>query len=562
MNPFSFVRSRADVADAIGIQLKLLTYILFVKRIENCYSTFLIPKKSGGNRTICSPCDELKLIQKKLADALWEQQQDIWKKANIHPNLSHGFEKGKSIFSNAKIHVNRRFVLNIDLENFFDTFHFGRVCGFFEKNRYFMLPHEAAVTIAQIACYNSKLPQGSPCSPIITNMICQALDIRLLQVAKKYKLDYTRYADDLTFSTNNRHFLDCYERFYKSLLREIQHMGFSVNETKTRLLYRNSRQTVTGLTVNQKININCDYYKATRAMAHSLYQKNEFQINGSPATINQLEGRFAFIDQIDHFNNRKDTFPHNARNLNRREREYQAFLYYKYFFTNDRVLIFTEGKTDVLYLKAALMALNSEYPNLVQRDEAGKFLFNVSFFKRSKRWRYLYMISPDGADTFGYLLECIRDTKGAPPNYNKYFERLSTHRAHNPVVLLFDNERSSDRPLGKIIRNIKLLEQERRKLDSEHYCRVIPNANFYILTFQLPPGMVKCEIEDLFPNDVLQTVINGKTFDRHIEKGDSMHYGKNDFSRYVFSNYQKIDFSAFRPLLNTLNKLIDEYKAE
>ncbi|MBR4701045.1 MAG: hypothetical protein IKP19_05065 [Oscillospiraceae bacterium] len=172
------------------------------------------------------------------------------------------------------------------------------------------------------------------------------------------------------------------------------------------------------------------------------------------------------------------------------------------------------------------------------------------------------MISPDGADTFGYLLECIRDTKGAPPNYNKYFERLSTHRAHNPVVLLFDNERSPDRPLGKIIKNIKLLEQERRKLDSEHYCRVIPNANFYILTFQLPPGMVKCEIEDLFPNDVLQTVINGKTFDRHIEKGDSMHYGKNDFSRYVFSNYQKIDFSAFRPLLNTLNKLIDEYKAE
>ena len=79
MNPFSFVRSRADVADAIGIQLKSLTFILFVKRIENSYSTFLIPKKSGGNRTICSPCDELKLIQKKLADALREQQQDIWK---------------------------------------------------------------------------------------------------------------------------------------------------------------------------------------------------------------------------------------------------------------------------------------------------------------------------------------------------------------------------------------------------------------------------------------------------------------------------------------------------
>ena len=103
----------------------------------------------------------------------------------------------------------------MDLECFFDSFHFGRVCGYFEKNKDFLLPREVSIIIAQIACYNGRLPQGAPSSPIISNLICQVLDMHLLKIAKKYRLDYTRYADDLTFSTNNRVFLDSYEDFIK-----------------------------------------------------------------------------------------------------------------------------------------------------------------------------------------------------------------------------------------------------------------------------------------------------------------------------------------------------------
>ena len=73
--------------------------------------------------------------------------------------------------------------------------------AFYEKNKDFLLPREVAIVIAQIACYNGCLPQGAPSSPIITNLICQVLDMRLLKIAKKYKLDYTRYADDFSFST-------------------------------------------------------------------------------------------------------------------------------------------------------------------------------------------------------------------------------------------------------------------------------------------------------------------------------------------------------------------------
>lgn len=113
-------------------------------------------------------------------------------------------EKGKSFITNAQIHRNKRFVINVDLENFFDSFHFGRVRGYFMKNKNYQCSEEVATTIAQIACYEGKLPQGAPSSPIITNMICNIFDMRLLRLAKKYKLDYTRYADDLSFSTNDK----------------------------------------------------------------------------------------------------------------------------------------------------------------------------------------------------------------------------------------------------------------------------------------------------------------------------------------------------------------------
>lgn len=123
----------------------------------------------------------------------------------------------------------------MDLECFFDSFHFGRVCGYFEKNKDFLLPREVSIIIAQIACYNGRLPQGAPSSPIISNLICQVLDMHLLKIAKKYRLDYTRYADDLTFSTNNRVFLDSYEDFIKETTALILKAGFTVNKKKTRI---------------------------------------------------------------------------------------------------------------------------------------------------------------------------------------------------------------------------------------------------------------------------------------------------------------------------------------
>ena len=405
MKKFCDIQSRNELADYLGIPRSKLTHILYVKKPDSYYTTFEIPKRNGDTRAICAPSGDLKVLQKKLSNILCLFQRNIWDENGIKPNISHGFEKEKSIITNAKIHRNKRYVLNLDLASFFDSFHFGRIQGYFEKNNHFKLPHDVAVVLAQLTCYQGRLPQGAPSSPIITNLICQSLDAHLLKAAKKYKLDYTRYADDLTFSTNDRHFVENQKKFLAEAIVAIKKAGFSINEKKTRLQFRDSRQEVTGLIVNKKLNVNHFYVRKTRAMAHQLYSTGEHLIDGVPGSIKQLEGRFSFIDQLDHYNNILDPqeIKHDAFNLNGREKQYQAFIFYKYLFANDTPVIVTEGKTDIRYIKAALKSLYNKYPRLIQKDAEGTFVYKFSFFKRTKRWKYFFGISLDGADAMRML---------------------------------------------------------------------------------------------------------------------------------------------------------------
>src|SRR5690606_20927302 len=121
--------------------------------------------------------------------------------------------------------------------------------------------------IGQLACFDNKLPQGSPASPIIYNLIARSLDSRLVALARDCKCTYTRYADDLTFSTNAptfpekiglKHDGHSWVAGY-SLVRLVENSGFGINTSKTRMQYRSSRQTVTGLSVNERVNVQRDY---------------------------------------------------------------------------------------------------------------------------------------------------------------------------------------------------------------------------------------------------------------------------------------------------------------
>ncbi|QIE28981.1 Reverse transcriptase (plasmid) [Caballeronia sp. SBC1] len=198
--------SLRDVANTLGFKPKALAYVIHGMSDEYKYHQFDIPKKTGGIRSINAPSPELKNLQKRLSILLQDCIDEINKEKKIEGTLSHGFRRGYSSITNAASHRKRRYVFNLDLNDFFASINFGRVRGFFIKNRNFELDETVATILAQIACFKNSLPQGSPCSPVISNLIGHALDIGLAKLAHHNSCYYSRYADDITFSTNERIF--------------------------------------------------------------------------------------------------------------------------------------------------------------------------------------------------------------------------------------------------------------------------------------------------------------------------------------------------------------------
>lgn len=550
---FDGIKTRNELADFLNVSRKQLSYILYVKGINNLYTSFEIHKKNGGVRKINAPREELKDIQRKLTEAIHRHMKKKSKKKN---NISHAFELDKSIITNAEVHRNKRLVLNIDLKDFFGSIHFGRVRGFFNKNNKFLLPIEVATVLAQISCFEGKLPQGAPCSPIISNLICEILDYRISKISKKYRLDYTRYADDLTFSTNDKNFLGLQNEFYIEITQELIRAGFSINEDKKRLQLKDSRQVVTGIVVNKMLNVNRDFYKETRAMAHQLYKQGEFVINGEVASLNQLEGRFAFINQLTRYNNNKNGMkPKSFRNLLSRELQYQKFLFYKYFYANPKPLIVVEGKTDIVYLKSALKNLHSEYPNLISKNSNGSFEFKVSFLKKTKRLKYFLGVYQDGGSALNNIYDLFTGKKNTP-NFLSYFKQISNTLPKNPVILMFDNEGKS-KPLGLFLNHVGFDNKKREILDSRYMVDLIDNL--YLLTVPLIDGKSECDIEDLFEDFTLSYEISGRKFTKEAKYDTSKYYGKEMFSKYILNHYADINFNEFRSVLDNINNIISIY---
>ncbi|KQT23751.1 hypothetical protein ASG22_06850 [Chryseobacterium sp. Leaf405] len=256
------------------------------------YNSFSIKKKSGKERIINAPVTGLKNFQKSLNIIL----QCVF---DCH-DAATGFVPGKSIVDNAKIHVGQTYVYNIDLKDFFSSIDKSRIWG-----RLLFPPFnlntssqrkKIANMIAGLACTpmeverfidgywcnieNSVLPQGSPMSPIITNIICERLDRQLTGVSKRFGLNYSRYADDITFSGKHNTYLKglgvvekIFEKnstFDLEVRRIINNEKFHIQEDKVRLQKEGYRQEVTGLVVNNKVNVSKRYIKQLRQWIYYL----------------------------------------------------------------------------------------------------------------------------------------------------------------------------------------------------------------------------------------------------------------------------------------------------
>lgn len=561
------------VAAILKIKPSVLTYLLYKKDPLQRYTKFEIPKRTGGKREISAPAKDLKGLQRRVADLLTECVNEIYTSKELQDSVAHGFVPGRSIVTNAHPHVGRRYVFNIDLKDFFSTITFPRLYGYFMKDTGFLLPKKAATILAQIACHEGKLPQGSPCSPIMSNLIGHILDVHLVRLAAANGCHYTRYADDLTFSTNKPTFPPAIAKpspdkahewvLGKQLAGLIKKCAFEVNPLKTRMRYRDSRQAVTGLTVNSKINVSSDYRHDVRAMVSHVLKTGSFHLNTTvvdamgvateeqtPGTLNQLHGMLSFIDQIDLYNAKlvkkhSYNFPKRAsEKLSSKETMFLRFLLYRIFWAAEKPVLVCEGKTDNVYLTHAIRSLAASFPELAAIAPDGKVSLKTRLFKYTgtSTGRILQNSSGGAAG----LCKMMR-------HYCTETEKFKAPGAKAPMIVLVDNDTGAT-DKGKIYDTIADITKKPKPTGKEQFIHV--GKNLYVVATPLIGKATSSSIEDFFL--AKDKTHEGKTFDPKCEKDTATTFGKATFAyKVVEPNAEKIDFSKFKPLLTAIAAVID-----
>lgn len=274
------------------------------------YTVASIPKHNGQTRTLRVPSHSLMRIQRRLLPFLNEL---------FRPSTrAHGYIKGRGLRSNATPHIGKRYVLNIDLADFFETINFGRIRGRLMAAPY-NLADAVATTIAKLCTCDETLPMGAATSPTLSNIICSGLDSRLAYLAKSHGCFYTRYADDLTFSSVRRSFPRALAELEidngvaatipgKELTLIVEDEGLEINLRKSRLLTSNDRQEVCGVVCNQRLNVLPKLRREVRAALHAWRKfgleeaerewNEKHNYRNALSFENSLRGKIQFIRHI------------------------------------------------------------------------------------------------------------------------------------------------------------------------------------------------------------------------------------------------------------------------
>lgn len=287
----------------LGLGSKELKKIWWYR--SRMYAQFSIAKGGGKVRAIMAPDWRLKMLQRKLV-ALLDQLYRV-------RNPVHGFVPSRSVKTNAETHGRRRFIINLDLKDFFPTITENRVRGLLNS---LGIDSRVAEIIAHLCCFNSHLPQGAPTSPVLSNMICYRLDTDLLQIAKEARTIYTRYADDITFSSYQppaplfEGSVPSSGRFSPDVLvpalrNAISTNGFIINPDKAHYADRNSRRMVTGVKINAGLNVDRRYVRYIRAVLHSVEKlglsdaQAKYIAGGGTGEISaHLRGKIAYLAHL------------------------------------------------------------------------------------------------------------------------------------------------------------------------------------------------------------------------------------------------------------------------
>jgi len=298
----------AELAAWLGLDADLLDWLSEPRRGRDHYRYRWQAGRNGKQRLLEIPKQRLAAVQRRILHGLLDR---------LPPHeAAHGFRRGHSCLSFAVPHAGRRWVLRLDLKDFFPSIPYGRVFRVFASLGY---PEQVCRTLARLCTHATPapvlaagglqgaaaaawrmphLPHGAPASPALANLCAFRLDLRLAALAGSLGLAYSRYADDMALSgdgpprrIHGLHLLVC-----RIALEE----GFEINTRKTRLMKAGSRQVLTGLTVNAKVNAPRDEYDRLKAILHNCARFGPDSQNreGHPRFRAHLQGRIAYIHSV------------------------------------------------------------------------------------------------------------------------------------------------------------------------------------------------------------------------------------------------------------------------
>lgn len=449
-----------------------------------------VPKKNGGMREILSPAWMLKMFQAAAGRML----QDYYEA----PSTVTGFVPGRSVVDNASRHIRRNYVYNADLKDFFPSITRKRVKSAL-MHPPFSFGAEAAHMLSGICCAHADLarkgreihwdiqwnrrssierktedyltevpatlPQGAPSSPVLSNAVCLRLDKRLAGLARRFQATYSRYADDITFSSNHNVFQEGYS-FLKEFRKIIADEGFTLNEAKLRLQEKGQRQEVTGLVVNRKVNV-CRKY--IRDIGSLLYIWERYGVDAAYARFLKHSIEWRKIDDgVSH-----DTVifrPHMVETV-------QGRLAY---------LRMVRGNDDPVWsrLNDRFMKLKEQYESRGVIGEPVRILHSWTI----KRFEQLSGIALRYGDRFGYI-DFLDENEPPYPDRNFYIEKNGYKTYVHP-------SRYCKTRLMRVLEKGDLTEFERLKSEFRiGLCVMNPSKNHEHLLGLLPDDYNEAEIE-------------------------------------------------------------------
>ncbi|MGI6264078.1 MAG: reverse transcriptase domain-containing protein [Acutalibacteraceae bacterium] len=260
---------------AAFLQMDRRRLFALTRTIDRQYRVVSLPKKNGGARLLHVPGGQLKSVQRIiLRRILWTLPVSSYATA---------YAPGRTLRQGAAPHVGKRYLLKLDITGFFDNIRFSQVYGAaFSTHRF---PRQIGAMLTSLCCHEDVLPQGAPTSPALSNLVMRRFDDYVGEWCAQRGVSYTRYCDDMTFSSDKPLY-----GVYQKVRYLLEKMGFSLNEDKTRFVTNTCRQTVTGLTVNEKVTVDRQYKRQLR-------QEVYYALKNGAANAVAYAGRAAFFGE-------------------------------------------------------------------------------------------------------------------------------------------------------------------------------------------------------------------------------------------------------------------------